>query len=108
MTLSQDSERYGERLLPHIIDDRARAGYSQPFALFSKSRDASKGFETVSYQRLANAVNRVGWWLDANLAGKEEKKNAFAYFGPNDLRYIILFFATMKTGRRVSLLASSR
>jgi acyl-CoA synthetase (AMP-forming)/AMP-acid ligase II len=94
MTSTQpNSERYGERLYPQIIDDRARSGYSRTFALFPKSTNFSEGFESISYQRLANAVNRVCWWLDAKFPGVEERENPFAYFGPNDLRYIAFFFA---------------
>jgi len=90
----------GDRLLPHIIDERARVGCSRPFAMFLKPRDPSEGFRNC--QLLANAVNRICWWLDANLAGKEEKESTFAYFGPNHLQYVIFFFTTMKVGRRVS------
>jgi acyl-coenzyme A synthetase/AMP-(fatty) acid ligase len=106
MSSTDDSERYGERLYPCTIDERARDGYARPFAMFSKTPNPSDGLETVSYQRLANAVNRVCWWLDAGFPGREERDNAFAYFGPNDLRYIIFFFATWKTGRKVSQEAS--
>lgn len=96
------SEKYGERLIPHIIDKRASDGYERPFAMFSKTLNPSEGFETVTYKRLANAINRVCWWLDAEFTGVEEREKAFAYFGPNDLRYIIFFFATWKTGRKVT------
>jgi acyl-coenzyme A synthetase/AMP-(fatty) acid ligase len=108
MGSTYNSETYGERLFPHTIDERARDGYTRPFAMFSKTPNPSDGFEIVSYQRLANAVNRVCWWLDAEFPGGEERENAFAYFGPNDLRYIIFFFATWKTGRKVSQEASLR
>jgi hypothetical protein len=96
------SENYGERLFPQIVDERARDGYERPFAMFSKTPKPSEGFEIVNYKRLANAVNRVCWLLDAEFPGVEERENAFAYFGPNDLRYIIFFLATWKTGRKVS------
>lgn len=101
MTPTQ-SGKYGERLYPHIIDERARGGYPRPFAMFPKTPNPSDGFETVNYRRLANAVSRVAWWLDERFPCVQEKENAFAYFGPNDLRYVIFFFATMKTGRKVS------
>ncbi|KAE9365218.1 putative NRPS-like enzyme [Stipitochalara longipes BDJ] len=96
-----DSETYGERLYPQIIDKRARSEYSRSFAMFPKSTDPSDGFESVSYQRLANAVNRVCWWLEAKFPRVEDKENPFAYFGPNDLRYIVFFFAVWKTGRKI-------
>jgi hypothetical protein len=54
---------------------------------------------------LANAVNRASWWLEKTLTSEEEKENAFVYLGPNDLRYLILVLATMKTGRKVGLVS---
>jgi acyl-coenzyme A synthetase/AMP-(fatty) acid ligase len=95
---SPDIETYGKRLLPHIVDVRAKAGYSQAFAMYPKSVNAAEGFRSISYVEIANAVNRVSWWLDAELG---EKEDTFVYFGPNDLRYIILVLATIKTGRKV-------
>jgi acyl-coenzyme A synthetase/AMP-(fatty) acid ligase len=95
---SPNLETYGKRLLPHIVDARAKAGYSQPFAMYAKSIDAAEGFRSVSYAQIANAVNRASWWLDTELG---EKEHTFVYFGPNDLRYIIFVLATIKTGRKV-------
>ncbi|PVH86351.1 acetyl-CoA synthetase-like protein [Cadophora sp. DSE1049] len=107
MAESHDVTTCTKRLLPHIIDERAKAGYTRPFALYPKSTDTSAGFHSISYARIAGAVNRVSWWLDSELTGQEEKENPFAYFGPNDLRYIIFLMATMKTGRKL-LFASPR
>ncbi|KAH7390129.1 putative NRPS-like enzyme [Cadophora sp. MPI-SDFR-AT-0126] len=100
MAPAHDITTYTKRLLPHIIDERAKAGYTRPFALYPKSTDASAGFHSINYVRIANTVNRVAWWLDSELTEQEEKDNPFAYFGPNDLRYIIFLMATMKTGRK--------
>ena len=95
---SPDIETYGKRLLPHIVDVRAKAGYSQAFAMYPKSVNAAEGFRSISYVEIANAVNRVSWWLDAELGKRED---TFVYFGPNDLRYIIFVLATIKTSRKV-------
>ncbi|TVY80570.1 Non-canonical non-ribosomal peptide synthetase FUB8 [Lachnellula suecica] len=82
MDSSYDSTTYGKRLLPHIVDGRARSGYPRPYAMYPLSRDCSKGFQSISYARLANA-------------------GTFAYLGPNDLRYVILVLAAMKTSRKI-------
>jgi acyl-CoA synthetase (AMP-forming)/AMP-acid ligase II len=92
----------GKRLLPHIVDERARSGYVRPFALYPRSKVPGQGFREVSYAQLANAVNRAAWWLEAEIAREEEREKPVAYLGPNDLRYIIFVLATMKTGRKVS------
>jgi acyl-CoA synthetase (AMP-forming)/AMP-acid ligase II len=101
MASKYDITTYGKRLLPHIIDERAKTGYGRPFALFPRSKVPGAGFRAVSYAQLANAVNRAAWWLEATTTQDEEKERPVAYLGPNDLRYIIFVLATMKTGRKV-------
>jgi hypothetical protein len=91
----------GERLLPHVIDDKAKSGYSRPFAMYPRSRDIDQGFQSISYSRISNAINRACWWLESSISKEEKKENYFAYLGPNDLRYVIFLAATMKTGRQV-------
>ena len=105
---NHDTTTFGKRLLPHIIDERARMGYERPFALFPRSKVTSQGFRTVSYALLANAINRAAWWLDSTITADEEKERPFAYLGPNDLRYVIFVLATLKAGRKVSRIYSSR
>jgi hypothetical protein len=82
---SHNITSYGKRLLPHIVDERAKAGYERPYAMYpisepqsstpshtintypldiprpstATSRDASNKFQSISYARLSNAVNRV-------------------------------------------------
>jgi acyl-coenzyme A synthetase/AMP-(fatty) acid ligase len=101
MAGTPDITSYGKRLFPHIIDARAKSGYERPYALYPRTKDPADGFQEISYARFANAVNRAAWWLDENLRETGEKENAFAYFGPSDLRYAIFVLATMKTGRKV-------
>jgi acyl-CoA synthetase (AMP-forming)/AMP-acid ligase II len=102
MAPNYDITAYGKRLLPHIVDERARSGYQRPFALYPHSKVLGEGFRAVSYAQLANAVNRAAWWLEAKITRDEEKEKPVAYLGPNDLRYIIFLLATMKTGRKVN------
>lgn len=94
-------------LLAHIVDEKAQSGYSRPYAMIPVSKDPSDGFKAISYARLANAVNRAAWWLDLELPKTMDKKEPYAYIGPNDLRYYILFLASMKTERQVSHSPSS-
>lgn len=107
---SDDPIAYGKRLLPSIVDERAKSSYSRPIASIARSRDPADGFEDISYARFANAVNRACHWLDAELpksVGKDDISYT-AYLGPNDLRYVVLWCATLKTGRKVVYLAFSR
>jgi acyl-CoA synthetase (AMP-forming)/AMP-acid ligase II len=93
MAPNHDITTFGKRLLPHIVDERARNGYKQPFALFPRSKVPGQGLRAVSYARLANAVNRVAWWLESTITQDEEKERPVAHLGPNDLRYVIFLLA---------------
>jgi hypothetical protein len=101
MAGSPDIMSYGRRLLPHIVDARATSGYERPFGLYPRTADPADDFWAVSYARLANAVNRVAWWLDQTLGKAGHEDHAFAYFGPTDFRYIVFVLAGMKTGHKV-------
>jgi hypothetical protein len=94
---------YRTRFWPRLIDERAESGYPRPFAYVARSRNPQDGFLEISYARLANAINRASWWIVNELSDSVGEKEVFAYFGPNDLRYLIFSVASMKTGRRVSL-----
>ncbi|KAJ9348646.1 putative NRPS-like enzyme [Paecilomyces variotii] len=97
----ENSQEYGKRLFPHIIDERAQLGYSRPFAYIAKSPHAQDGFEEISYRRLANAINRASWWIVNNPSPLLSEGGIFAYVGSNDLQYLILAVAAVKTGRKI-------
>jgi acyl-coenzyme A synthetase/AMP-(fatty) acid ligase len=102
MSNSHNIMSYGERLPPHIVDARAKSGYERPYAMYPRTKDPADGFQAINYARLANAVNRVAWWLEEHVNEPKKDNYAFAYFGPNDLRYIIFVLAAMKTERKAS------
>ncbi|KAF8859904.1 acetyl-CoA synthetase-like protein [Acephala macrosclerotiorum] len=102
MNSSSENESLGRRSLVYIIDERARSEYERPVAMFPKTRGLSAGFREISYAQFANAINRVCWWLEETMPDLVEKEGSFAYFGPNDLRYLIFVLATMKTGRKAN------
>ncbi|KAL8949236.1 MAG: hypothetical protein Q9222_004635 [Ikaeria aurantiellina] len=58
---------------------------------------AADGFQEVSYSRIANAINRLAWWLSKNF-DKETDMETLGYLGPFDLRYVILTIAAQKAG----------
>ena len=96
---------YGRRLIPNIVDERARINpeqivYSLSFASTSTPLDVkdtssygnensvpgsthhiSQQFRDVSARTFANAVNRVAWWLESKL-GKGLSFPSIGYIGP--------------------------
>ena len=105
MAVSKD---YGRRLIPNIVDERARseperAVYSIPVscddgshgfedisargAVYSvpvSSDDVPPRFRDISARVYANAVNRIAWWLESEL-GKGSSFQTIGYIGPRML-----------------------
>lgn len=96
-SLPQEEPVYGQRLVPHLIDDIAHNDPFRTFCSLAKSSDISDGFQDVSYGVFANAINRLAGWIEENL-GKTSTFETVSYIGPSDLRYILLTIAAQKTG----------
>ena len=59
------------------------------------------GFRKITYCMLANAIDGVAWWLQQSL-GLGQEFETLAYFGPWDIRYIVLLLGAVKVGYKVS------
>lgn len=98
---SEPLEDYGQRLLPQIVDARAKKEPNKLAAAIANSPDISKGFREISYLELANAVNYLSWWLEEKFGGKGNFEK-IAYLGIQDHRYTVFELACIKTGYVVS------
>ena len=96
-SLPEEGSVYGQRLIPHLIDDIAHNNGSRTFCSLVKSSNISDGFQDISYAAFANSINRLAWWIEENV-GKSSTFETLSYIGPPDLRYIILTIAAQKTG----------
>lgn len=100
--MGSQTEPYGRRLIPTMIDDRALETPNRQFAIIPKSDNLQDGFKSLSYQSYANAINKLSWWLEDRLGRSHETDfETVAYIGPNDLRYAMLCTAAVKTHRQV-------
>ncbi|KAL8788421.1 MAG: hypothetical protein Q9195_007300 [Heterodermia aff. obscurata] len=114
----------GRRLIPNIIDERARTNperpvYSIPLVSESASLElkdissrgnvhsvplssnhALRGFRDISARIFANAVDRVAWWLEAEL-GRGVDFPSIGYIGPHDIRYALLVLGCVKAGYKI-------
>lgn len=88
---------YGERLLPQVIDAYAKSDPERIYAMVPRSADVTQGFRKITMKELANAVNRIAWWIDREI-GHSDNFETLAYMGATDIRYGIFFFAAIKTG----------
>ena len=99
-----EKPRYGRRLLVSRIDELAVSSPSGVWASFPSSSDLhSVEFQRVNWSTLANAVNRVAWWLQATLGGGSDDFETLAYMGTGgtDIRYVVLMLSANKTGHKV-------
>lgn len=98
---------YGERLLTHVVESRAK---SKPTGIafgLPNSPDISQGLREYNYKELANAIDNLAWWLEEKLGGRGNFETV-AYLGVQDPRYTIFTLACMKTGYVVSLLTIAK
>jgi acyl-CoA synthetase (AMP-forming)/AMP-acid ligase II len=90
----------GKRLLPIVIDQLASTDPTRVFVSIPLTTSIQDGFRDITFEDISRAINRCARWIEANLgwSGTFETIN---YVGPQDLRYIILLFAVIKTGYQV-------
>ncbi|KAJ5524162.1 NRPS-like enzyme [Penicillium frequentans] len=96
----------GERLWPTIVDHRARSAPSELVGLIPKSSDVADGYQELTSDGLARAVDACAHWIEKHV-GCAKRPETIAYMGSNDVRYLILILACHKTGYE-PLLVSTR
>ncbi|KAF4122906.1 Acyl-CoA synthetase (AMP-forming)/AMP-acid ligase II [Geosmithia morbida] len=97
---------YGRRMLPCIIDEKARKTPDTVIYSVAKTRNPADGFIDITAKCYANAVNRCARHLEKNL-GRQEGFPTLSYMGPQDLVYCIVIPAAIKAGYK-PLLSSPR
>ena len=92
----------GHRLLPQVVDQLALQDPDRTYASYAVSQDLVDGFIDVSMKCLSNAINKMAHWIDHSL-GRSDSFTTLCYVGITDIRYTIVFLATIKCGWTVSL-----
>lgn len=96
-------------LIPTIIEHRAQETPNRVFALLPKGPTLRDGWFELTYSALAKAVDRMAWWLHDTLdtaaaaTADEQKENtkSLTYVGANDIRYVFLTYAAVKSRRKL-------
>lgn len=89
----------GRRLLPVTIDDVARISPERVWAILpSKS---GEGWQDVTFPILANAINRMAWFMEEKLGPADGSFPTVCYIGGSDMRYLAMEMAAAKTGYKV-------
>ncbi|KAI9647504.1 hypothetical protein NHQ30_003889 [Ciborinia camelliae] len=96
-----------DQLIVNAVDIAAKVKPQAVYAEFPISLTSyDEGFQRLTYQQFANAVNGLAWWLTAQI-GKSKVFDTLIYTGPNDFRQNAMILACVKTGYKL-LLASPR
>lgn len=83
------------------LEEVARKEPDRPFAKILGRNWRSDGARTVTYAQVVRASNRLSWWLDDTLGPSKKNFETFAYVGISDIRYTFMYFAAIKTQRKV-------
>lgn len=94
----------GRRTFPAEIDRQAKATPNKVFSSIPRSSDLSKGYQDVTMLDFAKAIDRTCEYLEP-LIGYSANFDTVAYYGPPDLRYIIIIIALNKLGFKALLSA---
>lgn len=100
MSSSTPGGPIGRRLLPHAVDDIAHYDPSKVWAFLPNK--VSKGWEDITYESLARAVNRLAWFVEGKLGRATAGQfPTVCYIGKPDMRYFVMEMAAAKTGYKV-------
>ena len=92
----------GKRLLPAVLDETAANEPTRVFVSVPKSSHISEGFRDIDYGTFAKAVDKFALWLRQQV-GQESESKTILYFGPLDVRYLLVLLGAAKAGHIVSL-----
>lgn len=95
----------GRRLMPTVLDEVAENDPQRVFVSVPKSANLADGFEDITFNTFAKAVNKCAWWIREQL-GEKSMPKTMLYMGPLDVRYLIIILAAAKAGHMVSRLYS--
>ncbi|KAI0431346.1 hypothetical protein F5Y09DRAFT_340753 [Xylaria sp. FL1042] len=91
--------QYGQRLLPHIIDNVASKDPQREVLLTARSNDPKDGWTPMTFGDYANAINQCARAIvDTYGRAPEGTFPTIAYIGPQDARYFIMVIAAVKAG----------
>ncbi|KAL9595942.1 MAG: hypothetical protein Q9219_006133 [cf. Caloplaca sp. 3 TL-2023] len=98
-------EKYGQRLLPSVLDQWASNEPTRLYAMVPPSEHSTEGMFGVTMLQMAHSVNITARWLNATFRASTTP-GTLAYIGASDLRYPIVHLATMKLGWKLVLLGT--
>ena len=102
-TLGKEVTDRRYRLLPSVFEHMARVKPERVYAAMPRSVKLEDGLREVTFGQVLRATNAFALYLKDHI-GSSTSFEALTYVGVHDLRYVVFFFACIKTGHKVSLL----
>lgn len=102
MTPAPPPDSLGQRLLPSVVDELASTDPNRILYSIARTKDPGEGFQDVTVQQFAQAVDRCAWHIEESL-GHGDNFPTLAYMGPQDAMYAVLVLAVIKTGYKLLL-----
>lgn len=94
---------FGERLIGRLIDEYAANDPKRVWASIPVNNDdLSKGFQDITYNQFANAINHAAWWLEEQMKASGGHVETIAYAGPKDVRYPVIAVGALKLQKKVN------
>ncbi|KAK3628541.1 hypothetical protein LTR22_022312 [Elasticomyces elasticus] len=90
-------------IVPHIIDELASSDPDGVWITVPRHQDLKQGWRDLTYGGLADAINGMAEWLGRELVCV--RGDVVAYVGVNDMRYLVVLAALMKSGLRPLVLS---
>ena len=88
------------RLLPAVLEHVARTDPQRIYAAIPKEANLDHGLRLVTFTEVLKAIDSFAWFLENNV-GVSSSFDTLTYVGVDDLRYVVFFFACIKTGHKV-------
>ncbi|CAJ2511712.1 Uu.00g073370.m01.CDS01 [Anthostomella pinea] len=100
--------KYGERLLPQVLDNWAAEDPDYIVGMMAKpeSTTVPLDFTELSVSQLASTVDYTSHWLAKNLSTAPQTTTTpetIAFVGLQDFRYRVMWYAALKSGRQLLL-----
>ncbi|KAF2686919.1 acetyl-CoA synthetase-like protein [Lentithecium fluviatile CBS 122367] len=103
---AQGEVRYGQRLIPSLIDDIAANDPDRVCFSFPQTANLQDGLQNLTFRIFANAINKTAHFIQREI-GRSSMFETVMYMGYPDVRHFIVLIALIKTGHK-ALFSSHR
>ncbi|KNG47232.1 acetyl-CoA synthetase-like protein [Stemphylium lycopersici] len=99
MVASHQQQEQQHRAVPDYVDSAAASIPDSTWAIVPRSSTSlNEGWHHFTFADLARAVDSLARWIEKTCGVAERPGQTMGYMGVNDLRYLVVLAASLKTG----------